>query len=161
MVFDHRWTGSSPRCERSDENPRFASDLSCDPSRAPVRPSLLVGPGVIQRPCHGRCITPARSAELEGVRAGEGSQDTADSGDDAGSRQSGARCWQGAKLRGRRPLSMAAPCFVGQAPSQVSAEPLARHPFTLIHMLSRHRLTVCSQDSFLVSTAARASSVMR
>ena len=55
---------------------------------------------------------------------------------------------QGAKLRGWTRLELTAPWLVAQAPSQVIAEPLARHPFTLMHMLSRHRLTVCSQDSF-------------
>ena len=66
--------GSSPRRRIPDVFPRFVSGMSCDPSFSLVRPTLLFGPGTIQRPHCGRCMASIRAARVESARASEGSQ---------------------------------------------------------------------------------------
>ena len=55
-------------------SPRKTSGLTCDPSCARVRPSLLIGVETIQRPHCGRCMVSNRACKLENAREWQGSQ---------------------------------------------------------------------------------------
>ena len=126
--------GSSPRWRESETFPRKTSGLTCGTDPARVRPSLLVGLGAVQRPQCGRCTASNPACKFENARAGGVPQVSRT----VILRGAADKVEQWCKLRGHTLLEKAAPCMPALGASQVSAQPPARHLFTLMHMPSLH-----------------------